>query len=153
MNKLQNPTPSLAAAATSSNGDGKKPSRPLSTFLYYSSSTIGLLFIAIAILWGLEAPVWFGFAFLIIAVLLEPRAESRHPVAEVVRLKAQSAELEHTAVTPIIEDQESTTLMGVTRVFRSGELLEETNWKAIALEREELLEHYGLIGIAARGTL
>ena len=151
MNKLHNPTPPLAAAATSASGDGKKPIlSPIKVkVLYYSSSAIGLLCIAIAILWGLEAPVWFGFAFLIIAVLLEPRSEPRHPVAEVVRLRASP----RTVVVPVVTDQDGETLIGVTRVFQSGELLEETNWKATALEREELLEHYGLIGIAARGAV
>ncbi len=137
------------AAATASGGDGKKSSLPtLKGILYFGCVALGLLLIGIAIFQEQAVPALAGYVVLGLAVLLEPRTEAKHPVAEVVRLRAST----RTVVVPVVTDQDGEMLIGVTRVYKAGKLFEESNWKAEALEREALLEHYQLMGLPARGA-
>jgi hypothetical protein len=158
MKKVAHTAPTNAAA-TVFGGNGKQPSPP-SKIVYVSSFTLGLVFIGAALIQGQAVPALIGYGFLGLAVLLEPRIEAKHPIAELARLRS--------VIVPVVTDQDGATLIGVTRVYKAGELFkeaigvtrvykagelfEETNWKAEALEREALLEHYQLMGLPARGT-
>jgi hypothetical protein len=49
---------------------------------------------------------------------------------------------DHTAVTPIITDQEGTVLVGVTRAYKNGKLLEQATWQPAPEQPAQLEAHY-----------